>query len=183
MSIPPPLPNEVEIFESLPPEDEDTFNSGIPVESTQQGEFSIILFSPNLQLVASLDNTQSAVTTNYETSITRGFKFSETSSFSIGSNVGVGIRMVSVGVTTTMALSITEEWNESTTKKMTFSCPPGEQAFAYQGTLRSRILQFDPGSGHFEWDGPSTQTLTDALVTSREPIGKAPSNDVLVEKL
>jgi hypothetical protein len=180
MPFPPPSEHELKIFDSLPTADETTFNSGVLGACTQQDEVSIILFSPNLQIIASLDNTASEVTSNYETSVTHGFTFSTTQSVTVSVEAGVSIEVVSAKVTTTFALSFTEQWNESTTKSMTFSCPPGKSAFVYQGTLMSRILYFDAADAQYKWNGVAAKALTQVLVTSNTPIGIAPSNPVTI---
>jgi len=180
MPFPPPSQRKLVIFDSQPAADQTTFNSGVPGASTQQSEVSIILFSPNLQIIASLDNTNSDVTSNYETSVTHGFTFSSTQSISISASVGVSIEIVTASVTTTFALSFTEEWSKSTTKSMTFSCPPGKKAFVYQGTLLSRVLYLDASDGQYKWHADTAKALTQVLVTSSEPIGIAPSSPVTI---
>ncbi len=177
----PSIEHKLCIFDDQPDANEKTFNSGVPSTSTAQEMLAIILFSPNLQIIASLDNTKSEVTSSYTTSFTHGFTFSSTQSISISASVGVNIEVVTASVTTTFALSFTEQWNKSTTKSMTFSCPPGKKAFVYQGTLMSRILKYEASSGTYEWAGEAAKALTQVLVTSETPIGLAPSNPVTIQ--
>jgi hypothetical protein len=180
MPIPPPS-TTLTIFDSDPGQPSQTiFDQGLPATSTETESLAIILFSPNLQLIASLDNTQSEVTSSYETSVTTGFTFSTTQSLSITEEIGVNIEVVTEKTSVTFAISFTEQWNKSETKTMSFSCPPGKKAFVYQGTLVSRLMKFDAGSGHYSWDSSPAKALTQVLVTSAEPVGAAPSNTVTI---
>lgn len=180
MPFPPPAPHSLRIFDQWPPADLNTFQSGVPGKTTEEDAISIILFSPNLQIIASMDNTNSEVTSNYETSVSFGFTFSSTQSVSITTEVGVSIEVVSAKVSTSFALSFTEAWSKTTTKKMSFSCPPGKKAFVYQGTLMSQLLKFDAGNNEYSWVGNSAKALTQVLVTNEKPIGIAPSNPVTI---
>ncbi len=128
-----------------------------------------------------MDNTNSKATSSYQTSVTTGFSFSSTQSISITEEVGVNIEVVTEKTSITFALSFTEQWTTSTTKSMTFTCPPGEMAFVYQGTLMSKILVLDAQRGTYSWDGDAARALTQVLVTSDTPIGAAPSNSVSIQ--
>jgi len=180
MPFPPPKTNVLKIFDDQPAADEATFNAGVLGTNTQEESLSIILFSPNLQIIASLDNTNSQVTSNYQTSVSHGFTFSTTQSLSITAEVGISIEVFTAKVSTTFALSFTEQWSTTTTKSMTFSCPPGKKAFVYQGTLMSRILKFDAATAQYSWGGAPGKALTQVLVTSETPIGDAPSSPVTI---
>jgi hypothetical protein len=131
-------------------------------------------------MLISLDNTGSDADGSYSSSVTTGFTFSTTQSISIATSVGVNIEIVTASVTVTFALSFTEEWSTSTTKTMTFNCPAGKKAFVYQGTLMSRILSFNAGSGTYTWFTAPAKALTQVLVTRNAPIGLAPSNPVTI---
>ena len=181
MPFPPPDKHTLQIFTERPPADRNTFYSGVPGTITQDEAVSVILFSPNLQIIASMDNTNSQVTSSYETSVSFGFTFSSTQSISITEELGVNIEVISAKVSTTFALSITEEWNKTTTKSMSFSCPPGKKAFVYQGTLMSQILKFDAVNNTYSWVGLSAKALSQVLTTSETPIGIAPSNPVTIK--
>jgi hypothetical protein len=175
-----PPSQALQIFDTVPTPSQTTFNSGVPSTSTQQEELSIILYSPNLQIIASLDNTNSQVTSSYTTEVTTGFTFSSTQSLSITEELGINIEIVTEKTSVTFALSFTEEWTSSTTKSMTFSCPPGQKAFVYQGTLMSQVLKFDPATATYSWTGSPAKALTQVLLTSSTPIGSAPSNAVTI---
>lgn len=179
--MPFPAPTQkLQIFPSEPPPCQATFAAGVPGTNTQQQSLAIILYSPNLQIIASMDNTNSQVTSEYTTSVTTGFTFSSTQSLSITEEVGVNIEVVSEKTSVTFALSFTEEWSTSTTKSMTFSCPPGQKAFVYQGTLVSKVLQFDPATATYSWSGAAAKALTQVLLTSSTPVGTVPSSAVTI---
>ncbi|HZX54099.1 MAG TPA: hypothetical protein VFE86_05440 [Ilumatobacteraceae bacterium] len=180
--IPPPETNSVTIFDTDPgPATEVVFNQGILSTNTDNESLSIVLFSPNLQLIASLDNTQSEVTSTYTTSISHGFTFSSTQSLSITNEVGVNIEVVSAKVSVTFALSFTEQWTTDQTRSMTFECPPGKKAFVYQGTLMSKLMSFSAADAQYTWVSAASKALTEVLVTTDTPIGSAPSNAVSIQ--
>jgi hypothetical protein len=179
MPFPPPK-TKIQIFDSEPPPNANTFAAGVPATSTQQDSLAIIMFSPNLQMIASLDNSNSAATSAYSVAVATGFTFSTTQSISITEEVGVNIEVVTEKTSITFALSFTEQWTTTTTNTMTFTCPPGQKSFVYQGTLMSKILQFNASNATYSWQGAAAKALTQILVTSNDPIGAAPSNSVTV---
>lgn len=177
----PPSGQKLTIFETEPTAATETiFNQGLLGTSSQQEALSVILFSPNLQIIASLDNTNSKVTSTYQTSVSHGFTFSTTQSLSVTTEVGINIEVVTAKVSVTFALSFTEQWNTTTTKSMSFSCPPGQKAFVYQGTLMAKVMAFDARNAKYAWQGAAGKALTEVLVTSQVPIGSAPSNAVSI---
>lgn len=174
----PPANTSVTIFPSMPDADQATFSGGIPAIGTNNQELAVILYSPNLQIVASMDNTNSDAECAYAVSVATGFTFTSTESVSISATVGVNVEIVTASVTTTFALSFSEQWNTTRTVSMTFTCPAGKQAFVYQGTLLSRQLAFNAATGAYTWASAEAAALTELLLTSRTPVGKAPSNTV-----
>jgi len=182
MPIPPPPTPGVTIFPSDPGAATQTiFDQGIASTSTDIELLSIVLFSPNLQLIASLDNTNSDVTSSYTTSVSHGFTFSTTQSLSIATEVGVSIEIVTAKTTVTFALSFTEQWTTEQTRTISFSCPPGKKAFVYQGTLMSKLMKFDDATAQYSWVTAATKALTEVLVTTNTPVGTAPSNQVTIQ--
>ena len=180
MPIPPP-PSGFEILPSDPgPPTQATFDKGLQSLGTDAQLQSIVMFSPNLQLIASLDNTESDATSTYTVSVSHGFTFSSTQSISITESVGVNIEVVTEKTSITFALSFTEQWNETETRTMAFSCPAGQQAFVYQGTLMSKIMALDAGQATYNWITAPSKALTEIIITSEEPIGQAPSNAVTI---
>ena len=180
MPFPPPKSDKLQIFDTQPAATNTTFQAGVLATSTQQESLSIIMFSPNLQMIASLDNTNSSSTSTYETSVSTGFTFSTTQSISITEEVGVNIEVVTEKTSVTFALSFTEQWTTTRTTTMSFTCPPGKKSFVYQGTLMSKILHFDPATATYSWSGSTAKALTQILVTRDTPIGNAPSNSVSI---
>ena len=178
MPFPPPTQTALKIFDTQPAASASTFAAGIPSTNTRSDSLAIILFSPNFQIIASLDNKSSQITSSYTVEVNTGFSFSTTQSISITADVGVNIEVVTASLSTTFALSFTEEWTSSTTKSMTFSCPPGETAFVYQGTLMYRVLLLDADSAKYSWSGSAAKGLTQILLTSNVPLGTMPSNSV-----
>lgn len=182
MTITPPPQSTVTILDSDPgPATQVVFDQGISSTSTDNESLSIVLFSPNLQLIASLDNSKSKVTSTYSTSVSHGFTFSSTQSLSITEEVGVNIEIVTEKTSVTMALSFTEQWTTTQTRTMSFSCPPGEMAFVYQGTLMSKLMSFSAATAQYHWVSAPSKALTEVLVTSAVPIGSAPSNSVSIQ--
>lgn len=181
MTFGPPAENELRIFSSEPPPNSETFAGGIPSNATQSHADSIILFSPNLQILISLDNTNSDAQSDYQTSVSRGFTFTTSQELSIKQTLGLTFDILTASVEVGFALSFSESWETTETKTMSFTCAPGKKAFVYQGTLMSRVLRFDSGTGNYNWVSARAQALTDVLVTSRVPIGKAPSNPVSIK--
>jgi len=177
-----PPSTKITIFDSMPDPTSATFSSGLPALSTQQESLAVIFYSPNLQMLISLDNSGSQAECSYSASVTTGFTFSSTESFSITDSVGVNFEIATANVSVTFALSFTEEWSKSTTKTMSFTCPASQKAFVYQGTLKSRILKFDPGTGDYSWYNAEAKALTEVLVTKGTPVDKAPSNSVSITK-
>jgi hypothetical protein len=182
MPIPPPPTTSVTIFPTDPGAATQTiFEQGIPATSTDVEMLAIVLFSPNLQLIASLDNTNSEATSTYSTSVSHGFTFSTTQSLSITAEVGVNIEIFTAKVSTTFALSFTESWTTTQTRDISFSCPPGKKAFVYQGTLMSKLMKFDDATAQYSWITGATKALTEVLVTTNTPVGTAPSNPVTIQ--
>lgn len=179
MPFPPPK-TKLQIFTTEPPADQATFASGLSATDTRQSLLAIILFSPNLQLIASLDNTNSGAETSYSTSVSTGFTFTASQSISITEEVGVNIEIVTEKTSVTFALSFSESWNTTTTTTNTFTCPAGQKVFLYQGTLMSKVLQFNASDGSYAWTGAAGRGLTQILLTSSTPVGAAPSNQVQV---
>jgi len=176
-----PTSSSLTIFPTMPDATQATFNQGIPALGTNNQAVAVILYSPNLQIVASMDNTNSDATCSYQVSVATGFTFTSTQSISISEKVGVSIEIVTAEVTTTFALSFSEAWNTTRTVTMDFACPAGKQAFVYQGTLVSRQLALNAQTGVYSWVSAPASALTELLLTSRTPIGKAPSNSVLIK--
>lgn len=182
MPFPPPAKPTLQIFDTMPPANQATFAAGIPGTNSQSESLAIILFTPDLQIIASMDNARSQVTSNYSVDVTTGFSFSSTQSLSITEEVGINVEVVTESTSVTFALSFTEEWSRSTTRSMSFSCPPGQLAFVYQGTLRSALLVFNASDATYAWSGATAKALTQVLVTSATALAAAPTGAFRVKQ-
>jgi hypothetical protein len=176
----PPAKTQLKIFDTEPVPNQDTWNAAVKATSTAIQQLAVVLFSPNLQLIGSLDNSKSSASCDYQISVTRGFSFSATQGFAISEEIGVDIEVFTATISWELSLSFTEEWSESKTTTVTFSCPAGQKAFLYQGTLMSKLLSFDPATATFAWVGGATKVLTEIMVSSATPIGAAPLKSVTV---
>ena len=165
----PPAPAKLKIFDALPPADADTFRQSLPTLSTTNNLQAIVLYAPDLQNVGSIDNTTSAATTTYSQSVTSGFTFSTTQTFSAQMSVEASVEVVKASLTVGFSLSFTEQWSSSKTTTIQFSVPPGKLAFTYQGYLLSALLQYDASSGKYSYLS-SARFLTDVLATSEAPL-------------
>lgn len=170
------------VFEYQPPANRDTFERSLPATNTLAESLSIVMFTPDLQLVASMDNTESDAECSFEKSVTTGFTFGTQQSISISTMVAVSIEIVKVSTTVTLGLSFTEEWSKSTTDSMNFTCPPGKKAYVYQGTLKSRVLRLDSETGEYSWKGQEARALTPIMVTRREPFSGPSAEARLVKQ-
>lgn len=159
------------ILTAMPTPSSETFAQGLTATVGSDGkDYSVILFSPNLHLVGSLDNTNSESSSSYSTSVSHGFTFSSTQGLSIEESVGVNIEIVTASVKTTFSLSFTEEWSTTKTKTVSIDCPAGKKSFIYQGIIESRIMAFDSTTAKYSWYTPTGKAMTDVLVTRDEPI-------------
>ncbi|MBI9115908.1 hypothetical protein [Sanguibacter suaedae] len=168
MMIPKPT-TEVTIFEKRPPATRDTFVHSLPKVATEDSLQAIVLFAPNLQNVGCIDNTASPTTTTYSKSITSGFTFSTTQTLGAEAAFEATVLVAKVNFKVTFSISFTEQWSEETTETFSFSVPPGEKAFTYQGYLLAQILTFDAATGTYSYGKPA-RFVTNILTTSAEPL-------------
>ena len=169
LSIPIKRP-KVTIFPSRPPAVKDTFDQSIPIKSTTTELEVIVLYSPDLQIIGSIDNTASATTTTYSQAVTQGFTFTASQSLSVAASLEANFEVVKAGVTVTAEISFTEEWSKSSTISMSFEVPAGKKAFNYQGYIIAEILSYDTSSNTFSYKGGSARCLTNVLTSRDTPI-------------
>lgn len=174
-----PKPHKLKVFESAPPANEETFLAGIPSKSTAESALSIILFSPNMQSLGSMDNTDSPASSTLAIAVTHGFKFSMSQTISFEETLGINIEIVTDQIKMGFSITFTEEWSTETTVTRTFTCPAGQLAFIYQGTLVFQILKLDAQSGQFSWLGSAGTAGTEAIKTTGTPI-VAPNPNVKI---
>ena len=166
-----PFEKNFQIFTDAPVANGTTFNQGLTASIGDDGkQYSVIMYSPNLHLIGSLDNTNSPSDSSYSVSVTKGFTFTMGQELSISAEVGVNIEVFTASVTTTFSLSFSESWSKSKTDTITVNCPAHAKSFIYQGTLRSRIMEYDADTGNYGWHNQEGQALTQVLVTRSEPI-------------
>ena len=66
---------KVEIYDHRPPADETTFRKSLPLSADSDKAQVVVLFSPDLQNIGSIDNTHSMATSTYAKSVSTGFSF------------------------------------------------------------------------------------------------------------
>jgi len=165
-----PKVSKVTIFNSLPPATGDTFRQSLPKKSTSNYVDVIVLYAPNLQNVGSIDNTNSATTTTYSSSVTSGFTFSTSQTISAEASFEASAEVVKVGFKVGLSISFTEQWSSSQTTEFSFSVPGGKKAFTYQGYLMSRILRYDASTGNYTYLPEVARFVTNILSTSEVPL-------------
>jgi hypothetical protein len=165
----PPRPGQLTIFDKLPPANRDTFSKSLPTTATADRLQAITLYAPDLQSIGSIDNTTSDATSSYSQSVTSGFTFSTTQTFSSQLSAEVSIEIVKAGLTLGFSLSFTETWDKSTTTTMEFSLPPGKKAFTYQGYMFAAIINFDAQTGEYSYLS-TARCMTPVLATSHVPL-------------
>lgn len=166
----PAKPTKVTIFPALPPNDADTFRQSLPTLSTTNVLKAIVLYAPNLQNVGCIDNTNSDTTTTYSQSVTSGFTFSTSQTFSAEASFEASAEVVKAGLKVGFSISFTEQWSTTSTVTMDFAVPGGKKAFTYQGYLMSRILCYDAASGQYSYQNETARFLTNILSTSATPL-------------
>lgn len=102
------------------------------------------MFAPDLESIASVDNSSKNSVASYLKSVATGFSFTATQSLSITAGFEVTIEVVKASLSVTLSIGFSEQWSTVTTETIDFSVPPGKKGFLYQGTLKSRILRYDP---------------------------------------
>ncbi len=167
----PIVKKKVTVYTSLPPANEETFRSGMPLVGSGNYADTMIFFCPDFENVGYIDNLQSGVTTTYSRSVTVGFENTKEISISTETSMELDFTIVKFGVTMGVSMSLTSAWNESQTETLSFEVGPGEEAYLYQGKLRSVVLRYDPANNMFEYLNSTLNFFdSDAVKTTREPI-------------
>lgn len=165
----PPGSTGVQIFGSMPPANNATFEASVPVTATTGQLQAIVLYAPDLQNIGSIDNTTSAAETTYSQSVTSGFTFSTTQTLTVQATAEVTIEVIKASLTVGFSISFTEQWSESQTTTISFTVPAGKRAFTYQGYLLSAILTYDASSGIYSY-GEFGRFVTSILATTTDPL-------------
>lgn len=159
----------IEIYEKRPPANETTFLKSLPLDSDSEKARVMVMFTPDLQNIGSINNSGSKATATYAKSVTTGFTFSSTQQFSIKSEFEAGIVLAKGSLEIGFTLSFTEQSSKSTTETINFSVPPGEIAFTYQGDVRCQILEYDPVMDTYQYKA-SSRFLSPVIASTKEPI-------------
>jgi len=167
--IPIPSDNSITIFPNQPPANIDTFNSSLPLKSSTAYIDHIVMFAPDLQAIASVDNTNSSDTVTYLKSVSTGYTFTATQNVSITAGFEVSVGVVKGSLSLTFSFGFSEQWSTLTTETINFNVPPGKKGFLYQGTMVSRILRYDPSNNSYTYMDMG-QLKTTVFAVSDTPI-------------
>lgn len=174
-----PLSTGVEIFDSLPPANADTFNRGLPLAQTENDYMDVVVLNrADLQDIGVIDNTQSDAECTYEKSVTRGFTFSSTQTIAAGLEYEAGALLVKSKLSVSLELSFDESWDKTETETVSFTVPAGKRAYLYQGYTNANILRMDCRNCTFRYVDTG-RALTPIVLTSKEPL----TDDVQVKNL
>lgn len=160
----------LKIFDTKPPASEDTFRHSIPVHAEENMASAAVLYTPDLQILGSIDNTASDAETMWSRSVTTGFTFTAEVSISVSTSLEVNVEFVKAGVTVTSTLTLSSQWSREVTETMQFSVPGRKMVFFYQGFIWSDILNFDPNTQQYTWKDADARCLTNVLATRDTPI-------------
>ncbi|WAC01352.1 hypothetical protein N7U66_14940 [Lacinutrix neustonica] len=161
---------EVKIFEKLPSPDEDVFKYGLPLTAKNEYVDVLIMYSPNLQSVGSIDNTDSDLETSLSKTITSGFTFTMGQKISVGAEFEAGVVFAKGKASINLEVSFSEQWNNSQSETIAFKAPAGKSAYCYQGYLLTRYLRFSPKDQSYKYVESEGRFLTNILKTSQKPI-------------
>ncbi|MFT2019165.1 hypothetical protein ACMA1D_25475 [Streptomyces sp. 796.1] len=161
----------VKIFQDRPGASKEVFDQSVVFQQDSSTVRALTLYTPDLQNVGCIDNTGSAATTSYAKSVSTGFTTSLTTTFSLETSAEVSIEVVKASLTVGFSLSFTEQYSTVTTQTMTFSVPPGEKAFTYQGFIRTVVIEHNTSNRSYSFvAGSEGKFLTEVLVTSPVPV-------------
>jgi hypothetical protein len=165
----PPVDATVKIYDQAPPASADTFQHSLPVVQVADYLDVLVMYAPDLQVVGSVDNSNSSVATSYTKSITTGFTFSSTQTIGFKAGFEAGVVFAKASFEITFAISFTEQYSKTTTEAVSFAVPSGQKAFLYQGLLQTRILRYDPAHNTYTYMD-SASFLTNIFDTFQNPI-------------
>jgi hypothetical protein len=172
--IPIPPDNEVTIFTEFPPATVDTFNSSLPLISKSTYIDHMVMYAPDVETIASIDNTSSGSNATYLKSVATGYSFTANQNISITAGFEVTSGFVKGSLSLTFSFGFSEQWSTLTTETINFTVPAGKKAFLYQGTLKSRILRYDPSLNTYTYmeDGMLKTTVFAVSDTPIDPGSK-----------
>lgn len=175
--MPIPLPTfEIKIFDKRPEPSRDVFYQGVPIGATTTAVQAIILYTPDLESIVAIDNsncTASGMTTTYTTSTTSGFSFTTTQKIAAEFSAEVNVLVEKSTFKVSLEFGFSEQWNSSHTESVSVSVPPGGTTYLYKGTLRSSILVFDLRNGTYAYTEHSKFRSNIVTSSSKPLIGQA----------
>lgn len=158
--------NKAKIFEKLPPPNWETYQQGSNIGN--QGEV-LILYSPNLEEIAIVDNEDSDTDISYSISISTGISNSQEIGFSNETYIEVGCDIAKAGVKMSFSSTITKDTTTTHEKTITYNVPSGKKAYLYQGYILYGVLAINLESGAFYYARYGVYS-TDFIKTSRKAL-------------
>lgn len=166
-----PVPDShITVYDGKPPANSDTFIHSLPLEQTENDIFPVmVMYSPNLENVGHVDNTNSKAEVTYSESVTCGF------SATFGTKIGAGVQMtadagiVKAGVSFNIEVSFSAQWNESHTEQVSYKVPGGASAYLYRGYFRCAVLKYNALTMEYTYD-PPIQFNSNVFKTTEDPI-------------
>lgn len=177
-----PVPDiRLTVYDRKPPANSDTFIHSLPLEQTENDVFPVmVMYSPDLENVGCIDNTQSRTEVTYSESVTCGF------SASFGTKIGMGVQMtadagiVKAGVSFNIEVSFSAQWNESRTEQVSYKVPGGAKSFLYRGYFKCAVLKYNASTMEYTYE-PPLNFKSNVFKTTEEPI--KPDSAVIYEML
>ncbi|WP_116248381.1 hypothetical protein [Nocardiopsis sp. FIRDI 009] len=166
--MPFPVKKKIEVFDKRPQLDKESFNKGIPLQATAEQMRAIILYAPTLQLVGSIDNTNSDADTTWSRSVTTGFTFTQSLTIGVETALEVNVEFVKASMKISTSMTFSSQWARSVTETMQFSVPAGKKTFMYQGYIWSEIAIYE--NSEYKWSNEVARCLSNVMATSREPL-------------
>lgn len=169
-----PVPaKKIEVYESKPAANGETFKTGLPIIAPGSHADTMIFFCPDFENIGYIDNTESDVSTGYSRSVTVGFSNSSEIAISTETSMEIDFTIAKFGFKLGVSMAMTNEWNESKEETISFEVGAGKEAYLYQGKLRSIILRYDPITRSYTYvNNSQNEFLSDAVKTTRVPIAK-----------
>lgn len=168
----PVKPQKTEIFLTKPPANENTFCKSMFLEPTAKYIDAVVLYHTDMKLLHFLDNIDSMASTTYTLSVSKGFTYSMSQNILAGMQFETDFLFEKNKITIQLSLTFSETWNKATTETISITVGGGEQAYLYQGTVRSAILRYDAEKMTFHYLGRPYEGnyLVGETKTTREPI-------------
>ena len=163
---------KVEIFKSKPPACADTFMKSMYLQPQTNYIDTVVLYSADMNLLQILDNSESAATTTYQKSISKGFTFTVSEAISAGVEFEASFIVATSKISIQVTISFSESWTTTVTETHTCTVGPHEKAFFYQGTVKAAIMRYDTEHMKFRYLGNQNtgKYETNIIKTTSVPI-------------